>query len=437
MSNPDTANLCGQFENYLETERILVDALSLRINESRFRENFERLSRIGATVEGGVNRPAFGDSHTEARAWFRERALEAGLGINIDGAANHSATLHQPGAKQVLLLGSHLDSVPNGGRFDGALGVVAALEVLLTVNDAKVQLPVHLEAIDFTDEEFTYIEYLGSRAFTGQLKKDNLRIRSGSEDDFERIAVSEGFSMSSMLSCGRDPKNYIGYLELHIEQGSRLEQQGYQLGLVTSIVAIWSYQIVFRGRADHAGTTPMNSRHDAGLGAAAFSLAFHKMMIDQFPDCVANIGNMAYLPGVSNVVPDLVDVTLEFRAPDDLRAEKLGETVTFIAREEAQRHGLEVEIKKTGHSNATPMHSNLQEIISDAAKAMDLRAMRMASGAGHDAQVLAYFTSTGMILVPSVAGISHNPKEFTEWEDCVNGANALLGSAIRWAHQTQ
>jgi N-carbamoyl-L-amino-acid hydrolase len=179
----------------------------------------------------------------------------------------------------------------------------------------------------------------------------------------------------------------------------------------------------------------MNSRHDAGLGAAAFSLAIRKTMLDQFPDCIANVGNMAYLPGVSNVVPDLVDVTLEFRAPDDLRAEKLGETVTFIAREEAQRHGLEVEIKKTGHSNATPMNSNLQEIISVAAKAMDLRSMRMASGAGHDAQVVAIFTPTGMIFIPSVGGVSHSPKEFSKWEDCVNGANALLGSAIRWAHQ--
>jgi N-carbamoyl-L-amino-acid hydrolase len=415
----------------------MVDALSLSINKPRFRENFEELSRIGATSEGGVNRPAFSDAHTEARAWFRERALEAELEFKIDGAANHSAFLHQAGAEKTILLGSHLDSVPNGGRFDGALGVVAALEVLLTVKDAEIQLPVHMEAIDFSDEEFTYVEYLGSRAFTGQLEADNLRSRSESEEEFERIIVSEGLSMSSMLTCGRDPRNYSGYLELHIEQGSRLEDQGYQLGLVTSIVAIWSYQIVFRGRADHAGTTPMTSRQDAGLGAAAFTLAFHKMMIDQFPDCVANVGNMAYLPGVSNVVPDRVDVALEFRAPDDIRAEKLGETIAFIAREEAQRYDLEVEIQKTGHSNATPMHSNLQEIISIAAKAMDLRTMRMASGAGHDAQILAHFTSTGMILVPSVAGISHNPKEFTKWEDCVNGANALLGSAIRWAHQAQ
>jgi N-carbamoyl-L-amino-acid hydrolase len=403
------------------------------INEPRFRENFEELSQIGATPEGGVNRPTFSDSHTEARAWFRERALEAELEFKIDGAANHSAFLHQAGAEKTILLGSHLDSVPNGGRFDGALGVVAALEVLLTVRDAEIQLPVHLEAIDFTDEEFTYVEYLGSRAFTGQLDADNLRSRSDSEEEFERIISSEGLSMSSMLACGRDPRNYTGYLELHIEQGSRLEDQGYQLGLVTSIVAIWSYQIVFHGRADHAGTTPMTSRQDAGLGAAAFTLAFRKMMIDQFPDCVANVGNMAYLPGVSNVVPDLVDVTLEFRAPDDMRAEKLGETIAFIAREEAKRHDLEVEIQKTGHSNATPMHSNLQEIIGVAAKAMDLRAMRMASGAGHDAQVLANFTSTGMILVPSVAGISHNPKEYTRWEDCINGANTLLGSTIRWA----
>ncbi len=417
-------------------KRNVVDASSLRIDESRFRENFDALARLGATPDGGVNRLTFSKAHTKAREWFCEKAYEAGFEVFVDGAANHSAILRQPGAEKTLLLGSHLDTVPNGGRYDGALGVVAALEVLLTIKDEDIRLPVHLEAIDFTDEESTYVEYLGSRAFIGQLEADNLHIRSDSDEEFERIIASGVLSMSSMLTCGRDPRNYTGYLELHIEQGIRLEEQRFQLGIVTSIVAICSYQIVFRGRADHAGTTPMTARQDAGLGAATFTLAIRKMMVDQFPDCVANVGNMVFLPGVSNVVPDIVDVTLEFRAPDDLRAEELGEMIAMIAREEAQRQGLEVKITTTGRSNAILMHPDLQEIISDTAEAMDLRAMRIASGAGHDAQIMANFTPTGMILVPSKAGISHNPKEYTQWEDCVNGANALLGSTIRWVLQT-
>lgn len=415
----------------------MVDVSSLMINESRFRENFEELSRIGATAEGGVDRPAFSDAHTEARAWFRERVLEAGLGINIDGAANHSVTLPQHGADKTLLLGSHLDSVPNGGRFDGALGVVAALEVLQTVKDAELQLPVHMEAIDFTDEECKYVEFLGSRAFTSLLEAPNFSIHADDPDEFGKIIASKGLSKHSILTCGRDPSNYIGYMELHIEQGSRLEEKGFHLGIVTSIVGISSLLITFKGRADHAGTTPMPSRLNAGLGASAFNLTLPKIIEDQFPDCVANVGKMVFSPGASNVVPERVEVLCEFRAPDDLRADELENALLSGASEVADQYGLGLDINVLGRSKAAPMNPELQNVIGASARALGLNSMRLASGAGHDAQVLANFTSTGMILVPSVAGISHNPKEFTKWEDCVNGANALLGSAIRWAHQAQ
>jgi N-carbamoyl-L-amino-acid hydrolase len=415
----------------------LVDTLSLRINETRFRENFERLSRIGATAEGGVNRPAFSDFHTEARAWFRARALEAGLVFNIDGAANHSATLRQPGAKQALLLGSHLDSVPNGGRFDGALGVVAALEVLQTIKDANLQLPVHLEAIDFTDEECKYVEFLGSRAFTAQLETQNFRINSDDPDEFEKILIGKGLSTHSLLTCGRDPSTYVGYLELHIEQGSRLEEENLHLGIVTSIVGISSFLMTFKGRADHAGTTPMPSRLNAGLGASAFNITLPKIIEEKFPECVANVGKMVFSPGASNVVPERVEVLCEFRAPDDLRADELNNAIRSAASEVTDQYGLELDISILGRSKAALMDPELQNVIDASARALGLKSMRLASGAGHDAQVLANFISTGMILAPSVAGISHNPKEFTKWEDCVNGANALLGSAIRWAHQTQ
>jgi N-carbamoyl-L-amino-acid hydrolase len=415
----------------------VVSRSSLRINEARFQNHFEELSRIGATPEGGVHRTTFSDAHTAVRAWFRERAVEAGLVFSRDGAANHSAVLRQPGAEKTILLGSHLDSVPNGGRFDGALGVAAALEVLRSIKDANLQLPVHLEAIDFTDEEFAYVEFLGSRAFTGQLTEETLHVRSGVTEEFSERMEDQGISTSSMLSCGRDLDNYSGYLELHIEQGSRLEDQGYQLGIVTSIVGIQSLHILFFGRADHAGTTPMTSRQDAGLGAAAFTQSINKMLLEHFPDCVLNVGNMTFFPGASNIVPELVEVNLEFRARADKRAKEVGDMVRLVAKEEAAKRGLEVELKTIGASNAAQMDSGLQDLISSVAEAQGLSKMAMASGAGHDAQILADFTPSAMILVPSKGGISHNPAEFTNWEDCVNGANILLGSVIRWAEDRQ
>lgn len=414
----------------------MVDALSLRINETRFRENFEELAQIGATSEGGINRPTFGHSHTEARAWFRECALDAEFEFKIDGAANHSAFLHQAGAEKTILLGSHLDSVPNGGRFDGALGVVAALEVLQTVKDAEIQLPVNLEAIDFTDEENTHVEFLGSRAFTGQLEEENLHIRDGDREQFEALITSRNLSGHTMLTCGRDPNEYVGYLELHIEQGSRLAEKDCHLGIVTSIVGIYSNSIIYHGRADHAGTTPMSSRLNAGLGASAFNLAVDRLLKKQYPDCVANVGKMIFEPGASNVVPERAEVLSEYRAPDDQRAKALGGSIRAAAHEEAGRFGLKLEIIPTGHTRAIPLNPQLQGVVGATAEALGLNSLRMASGAGHDAQILADFTPSGMIFVPSVAGISHNPNEYSEWKDCVNGANALLGSAIRWALQT-
>ena len=320
----------------------MVDALSLRINENRFREYFEQLARIGATPEGGVNRLTFSQAHTEAREWFCEKVHEAGFELLIDGAANHSAILRQTGAEKTLLIGSHLDSVPNGGRYDGALGVIAALEVLNTIKDADLQLPVHLEAIDFTDEESTYAEFLGSRAFTGRLNVDTLHIRERNLSQFNEALSVRSLSDSSFFSCGRDPNEYVGYLELHIEQGSRLEESDTQLGIVTSIVGIYENHIVFHGRADHAGTTPMSSRLNASLGASSFNLAVDHLVKEQFPSCVANVGKMIFEPGVANVVPKRVEVISEYRAPNDQLADELGRSIAAAAEQAASRYGLEL-----------------------------------------------------------------------------------------------
>jgi N-carbamoyl-L-amino-acid hydrolase len=414
----------------------MVIGSSLRINEERFRENFEKLATIGATDDGGVNRLTFTKSHTKAREWFLETGREAGFEGSVDGAANHSVVHRSPTAKKTLLMGSHLDSVPNGGRFDGALGVLAALEVLNSIKDADLQLPVHLEAIDFTDEESTYVEFLGSRAFIGQLTENNLQVRDGNQAAFDTILESMDLSRTQLFTCGRDPKDFVGYLELHIEQGSRLVDQNINLGIVTGIVGIMFERTIFHGHANHAGTTPMTARRNAGLGASAFNLAVDRLVKDDFPDCVANVGNMIFLPGASNVVPERVEVTTEYRAPDDILGKELADAVHKTAIAEAKRHNLELEIIPVGQTNAILMDAHIQETINASTEILGMKATKMASGAAHDAQILANFTPAGMIFVPSAGGISHNPNEYTPWEDCVNGANALLHAAILWAQQT-
>ncbi len=406
-----------------------------RIDPDRFRRDFDVLAEIGATGDGGVHRPALSDAHLAARRWFRERIEAEGLQFRTDGAGNHSALLAcgPPGAR-TLLLGSHLDSVPRGGRFDGALGVMAAFEVLRAVRDAGPSLPVHLEAIDFTDEEGTHLGLMGSRALAGLLEAEQLQNppcgRKVLETDLERAGLTE----AGFLSARRDPATLAGYLELHIEQGARLLAGGAHIGAVTGIVGIRSFRVTFNGRADHAGTMPVADRRDASLGAAAFILAAREVVLRDFPDCVVNVGQMRFEPGAFNIVPAKATAALQFRSPEQAQFDRLEAALLAAAQSEAHRFGLAVEAQRLDEHDPMPMHPEARAAIEAGAAGLGLRCVPLASGAGHDAQSLANVTRAGMFFVPSAAGgASHSPREFTEWEDCVRGANVLLAAALRLA----
>ena len=409
----------------------------LRVNSDRMLAAFNELShnhRLGATGDGGVNRPTFSEAHLAARKWFREQIEKAGLEFRADGAGNHSAFLACGDRDaQTLLLGSHLDSVPNGGRFDGALGVMAAFEVLRTVNDAGLRLRLNLEAIDFTDEEGTLVGLLGSAALAGHLRHEILQNPRGGRASLLEGMKSAGLSDESMLSAARLKDSLAGYLELHIEQGKRLERVGMDIGIVSAIVGISSYRLSFIGRADHAGTTSMDDRLDASLGASAFTLAAREIVMNDFPDCVVNVGRMEFSPGAFNIVPARVDVSLEFRSPDEEEFRQLDRALLECAKQEAGRFGLELRVESLGKHSPTLMSENIQSAFADACGNLELAHTSLVSGAGHDAQSLADVCPVGMIFVPSVDGASHSPREFTEWEDCVNGANVLLQAALRLA----
>jgi N-carbamoyl-L-amino-acid hydrolase len=406
----------------------------LRVNESRFRADLEELATIGSTGNGGVDRPALGEAHLAARAWFRRRVASSGLALRVDGAGNHSAFLAcGPAGGATLLLGSHLDSVPQGGQFDGALGVLAALEALRTVREAGLVLPVHLEAIDFTDEEGTLVGLLGSAALAGQLQPQSLAQPRGGLEALEAGLARAGLTRAGMLSARRDPTSLAGYLELHIEQGRRLADGGVDIGIVTEIVGIRSYQLAFLGRPDHAGTASMADRRDAAQGASAFALAVREIVLSKYAGCTANVGDMRFVPGAFNIVPGQVRVALEFRAPQMALLDQLEAELTDRAREEAERFGLGLEMAALGGHPPAPMSQAAQQAISDAAESLGLSHTRLTSRAGHDAQSLAECCPAGMVFVPSVDGASHSPREFTQWRDCVNGANVLLQAALRMA----
>ena len=400
----------------------------LTIDRDRFHADFDALAGFGATEDGGVDRPAFSPNHQAARRWFAERAEGAGLVVEVDGASNHSAVLAVPGAEKTLVIGSHLDSVPSGGQFDGAFGVMAALEVLRTVKEAGVQLSVNLMAIDFTDEESHYMEFLGSRAFTGVLSLAELQTPHAAR--LRDAIAGLGMDLEAMANCGRDPNEFAGYLELHIEQGPRLVDTATDIGIVDSIIGLRFHRLVFTGRADHAGTTPMEIRRNAGLGAAAFTMALHELLDAEFTDCVGNVGSMVLESGVTNVVSKEAVVDFEFRFPDENRGDELEAQIRDRARSIADRYDLEFEFIPTGRARSAQMDQALQRTAGEAAERLGLSAVSMNSGAGHDAQIMSVFTPACVIFIPSVGGISHNPAEFSTREDCENGANVLLHTVL-------
>jgi beta-ureidopropionase / N-carbamoyl-L-amino-acid hydrolase len=406
----------------------------LRIDPDRLRADFEALAAIGKTPAGGVSRPTFSDAHLAARAWFLERAAAAGLETRVDSAGNHSALLRGAGADSAtLLLGSHLDSVPDGGRFDGALGVVAALEALRAVKDARLELPFALEAVDFTDEEGTLVGLLGSAALAGTLGPEALaRPRGGREALLAGLART-GLVEERLGDARREPGSLAGYLELHIEQGPVLERKRIDVGVVTGIVGSRSFRLELAGVAGHAGTTPMDARRDAGVGAAAFVVAARELALRSYPDCVVTIGSMTLEPGAFNVIPGRARLALEFRSLDPARLAALETELIALAGREASEHGLDLEIEPVGRWEPTPLDPTMRAAVGRAARKLGLRTLELASGAGHDAQHLAGVTRAGMIFVPSRGGISHQPREHTDWSDCVNGANVLLGATLELA----
>ncbi|MYE27111.1 MAG: M20 family metallo-hydrolase [Chloroflexi bacterium] len=401
----------------------------LRINEERFLRDLKELAQIGATPDGGVSRPALTTADIEGRRWFQGKIAEAGLDYKMDGAGNQSAILHSdPPSEKRILAGSHLDSVPNGGRYDGSLGVLVAFEALRTLKDSGITLPVSLEAVNFTDEESAIMGLMGSKALVGQLTEADFERSRVDRDELMRRFSAIGITRESMLAARRD--DALAWVELHIEQGTRLETAGIDIGVVNAIVGIRSIHVTFRGEAAHAGTKPMELRRDALWGASQFVLRAREHVMDNYRPGVCNVGMINAKPGAFNIVPAEVYCALEFRhgteaAMDQMQADLLG-----LLEECAAEFNLSVDYESTPPVIPATMSESVMAAIERAADALGLSRERMLSFAGHDTQNVATIAPAAMFFVPSVDGISHNPKEFTGEADCVNGANLMLHTLL-------
>lgn len=404
------------------------------VNAERLLADLEALAQIGRTPAGGVSRPAMSDADVAGRRWFRSRAEQCGLRCAQDGAGNLSALVPAAGPAPTLLLGSHLDTVPDGGRYDGALGVLSALEVLRTVREAGLKLPFTLEAIAFTDEEGSILSLFGSRAAAGLLTDADFRHPRGGTPvlraGLERLGITPESAMSSRRS------DILAYYELHIEQGSQLEEQQRDLGVVTAIVGIRSFWCRLVGHAAHAGTTPMDKRADALWGLAAFIDSARREVAEHFHPGVMNIGDVRIHPGAYNIVPAEAQFALEFRHGSTELLDGMEAMLLGLAQDAAQAHGLQLEMIPVSDHAPAAMDAHLLAVIERAADGLGLRHTRLLSFAGHDAQSMSAIAPSAMIFVPSKAGISHNPAEFSAPEQIIAGANVLLHTVLAHAQQS-
>jgi len=398
------------------------------VNGERMLADLRTLSTIGGQADGGVDRLAWSEADLAARRWFAERIREAGLEPRVDAALNVFGRLAGSAGPRVLT-GSHLDSVPNGGRLDGAYGAVASLEVLRTMVESGDPLATRVEVVGFADEEGVRfaIGLIGSLALTGELDLDQLREgRDWQGVPIRQVIASAGREVDRMLDAQQHLPSIAAFLELHIEQGPRMEADGVDLAVVTGIVGVYREQVLVTGSQNHAGTTPFRLRHDAGRAAARAAAGLRELAQHIDPEAVANIGVMQFDPGGVNVIPGRATFTLEVRHLEEPVVHRIVETFNTNLETICAEEGCRAETQRLSWVPPARMNREQMEILEAACQELGRKPARLWSGAGHDAAILARHVPTGMLFVPSIGGVSHSPQETTSDEHLVLGTRALL-----------
>jgi len=409
---------------------------ALRIDAARLRTHIETLSLHGrppgGRFEDGVSRLGYSDADLAGRALLMRLITLAGAQPRIDAAGNLFARRSGTDPSlPPLLIGSHIDSVPSGGNFDGDLGSLASIEILHLLHTRNITTRRSLEAVVWACEEATFAgrSLNGSRAAAGKLEPGELEHTSGGLKKSEAIRRIGG-RPDRIEEARIAPGAYHAYLELHIEQGGTLEKEKLPIGVVDGIVAVDRYEVEVEGFANHAGTTPMPERQDALIAASKLVLAVRHAVTGEPGRQVGTVGHFEVHPNAPNVIPGRVRHSIELR---DLSAEKLlriAERIREQAARIAAESGVRIKLENKVHHEAALATPAIQDVIQSSAKSLGLPTMHMPSGAGHDAQMMAQLFPMGMIFVPSRGGISHSPREFTDWADCARGADVLLQSVM-------
>jgi N-carbamoyl-L-amino-acid hydrolase len=396
---------------------------------ARVLADLNALRSIGA-YKTGVHKPTFSEPHMRSLQWLAQRLPEAGLDAAIDGIGNVLGTATKSGPK--LLAGSHLESQNFAGWLDGPLGVVYALEAARVINpDPNGNGAVEVAA--WCDEEGHFGNFLGSRSYVGAVTEDDIdAARDRNSGRTMREALRE-VGLAGRARVRAERGRHIGYIEAHIEQGARLESGGLSIGVVTSIVGIWQYRITFSGEQNHAGTTRMEVRKDAGLALARFCVAID----DRFPKLsgprtVWTTGRITLDPGAPSIIPGSAEMLFQIRDDDPGMIDRLEDLLWSMAAEVSAQGRCSVAVERIRTGAPAMMDAAFQHSIEAASLAFaGGRSIRMPSGAGHDAQILATIMPAGMLFVPSIGGISHHWSENTEDADIVTGAEVFVDACRR------
>ena len=398
------------------------------IQKERLAKDFEAMARL-TDVGDGINRLAFTDADWAGRQYIVDRMIDAGLTVEADGFGNVIG--YKAGKNPdlpVVMVGSHTDSVPNGGNYDGVVGVLSAIEAVRSMTEDNVEHDHTIAVVDFMCEESSRFgaATLGSKAMRGELTLDDLHRLV----DKKGISIYEALQSRNLNPDGIETMEYTrpvkAFTEIHIEQGKVLEHEQKKIGIVTGIAAPERFYVTIRGNADHSGATPMNLRHDALCGASKIILGIEEIAsMQEEPPVVGTVGVVEVVPGAMNVIPGAVKLGVDIRSISKVARDSVVTLIKEFIDVIAEKRGLSYTIEPVAQDHPVVMNPAMIREIEEAVQSVGVDYMTMPSGAGHDAMHWADVVPTGMIFIPCREGISHNPSEFTDLADIITGAKVL------------
>lgn len=414
------------------------DLSRLQIDPNRMKAIFDGINAFGRNeTTGGFNRTGFSDADWEARRWLAGLMEREGLDVSWDAAGNLFGRLGTADAP-CIMAGSHTDTVPEGGAFDGALGVAVALEAALSIRDAGLTLTHPIEVVNTVEEEGRFGGMLGSQAISGQVDPD--WFESACDSDGWQLwdaMRARGLDPARIGSAARQPGSVKAFLELHVEQGPVLERAGIAVGIADCVSGVTNLRITLTGSANHSGTTPMAFRADAFAGLAQAAAAIPELIAASGTDqSRMTIGKVELQPNFPHTIPGSAEFSVIIRDTDASVMKALEAGFLSILQDTARRHGLRLAVAETSRLAPVALDAGIAALLAEEAGRQGMAALTMPSGAGHDAQTMQALCPSGLIFVPSRGGVSHAPEEWTDWIAACAGASVMLATLVRLASAT-